>query len=89
MTTKHVNASAMATSVNTIDDIFDVFGGTSAFAHVIERGQSTASEMRRRGSIPVEHWPKLIESEKGRALNITSDLLVTLHINRSEQRAAQ
>jgi hypothetical protein len=45
----------------TVSDIFDALGGPAAFARALElKGGSTASEMKRRGSIPVEYWPRLV-----------------------------
>lgn len=50
--------------MDTINDIFDVFGGNAAVARVLGVGASTASEMKRRESIPVEHWPALVDEAK-------------------------
>ena len=48
--------------MRSVTDIIDAFGGNSKFAAVIGKGASTASEMRRRKSIPVDYWPRLIEA---------------------------
>jgi hypothetical protein len=50
--------------MNTISDIFDVFGGNAAVARILGVGASTASEMKRRESIPVEYWPALVDEAK-------------------------
>lgn len=50
--------------MNTINDIFDVFGGNAAVARILSVGPSTASEMKRRESIPVEYWPALVDEAK-------------------------
>ena len=50
--------------MKTISDIFNVFGGPAAVARVLNVGQSTASEMKRRESIPVEYWPDLVDEAK-------------------------
>lgn len=60
--------------MRTVDDIFDRAGGTTAFAKMIDIKPSAASEMRRRGSIPVRYWPAVI-----RVLDIDSDQLVAVH----------
>lgn len=43
-----------------VSDIFDVFGGNASVGRIIGVAPSTASEMKRRESIPVEYWPKLV-----------------------------
>lgn len=46
--------------MQTVGDIIDSFGGNSTFARVLGlKGASTASEMRRRGSIPGEYWHQI------------------------------
>ncbi|MDQ0320011.1 hypothetical protein QO002_002149 [Pararhizobium capsulatum DSM 1112] len=50
--------------MNTVSDIFDVFGGNAAVARILGVGASTASEMKRRESIPVEYWPALVDEAK-------------------------
>lgn len=47
-----------------VDDIFEAFGGNAAVARVLKVGPSTASEMKRRESIPVEYWPALVDEAK-------------------------
>lgn len=65
--------------MNTVPEIIDAFGGNSRFAEVIGKQPSTASEMRRRKSIPVTYWPILVGSEKGRKEGLTYDKLVAAH----------
>jgi hypothetical protein len=67
--------------MNTVEDVFLGFEGTSAFAGALGLNLSTASEMRRRSSIPVRYWPKLIEAARERSIEgITNDSLVAMHI---------
>lgn len=47
-----------------VGDIFELFGGNAAVARVLGVGPSTASEMKRRESIPVEYWPALVDAAK-------------------------
>ena len=63
-----------------IEQLFDDLGGTSAVARIISVGQSTASEMKRRRSIPVEYWPAIVGSDRGREKAITNDRLVAAHV---------
>lgn len=50
--------------MQTVNDIFHVFGGNAAVAKVLGVGASTASEMKRRESIPVEYWPALVDEAR-------------------------
>lgn len=66
--------------MNTVEDVFVGFGGTSAFAGAMGLNLSTASEMRRRSSIPVRYWPKLVAVALERDINgVTNDSLVKMH----------
>ena len=69
--------------METVHDIIEALGGTSAFGRAIGVKQSTASEMKRRASIPVEHWPKLILAAKETGKIITNDELVEMHLRRA------
>lgn len=63
-----------------VDDIFIKLGGTGAVARIIDVKHSAASEMRRRGSIPVRYWPMLIEGARASGVAIDSDILMSVHI---------
>lgn len=65
--------------MNTVTDIFDQCGGTSAFARMLGVGTSTAGEMKRRQSIPVEYWPRLVRAAHSQGVEITNDILVQVH----------
>lgn len=67
--------------MHTVEEIFVKLGGTGAVAKAIDVGHSTASEMRRRKSIPVKYWPALIKTaqDKGEK-SVDTDLLVRVHI---------
>lgn len=67
-----------------IHDIFDVLGGPAAVARELRIKPSTASEMKRRGSIPAEYWAELAAiAERRRHPEINADLLAALHARRS------
>lgn len=66
--------------MNTIEEIFIAMGGTGAFAKAIGVKHSTASEIRRRKSIPVRYWPALIASADLMDVSIDNDLLVRVHV---------
>lgn len=64
----------------TVSKIFDDFGGPAKVAAALEVRPSTASEMKRRGSIPVDYWPKLIEAARERGLKgVSADTLMKIH----------
>jgi hypothetical protein len=60
--------------------LFAAFGGTSAVARILNVGTSTASEMKRRGSVPVEHWPALIAAAPAAKIKgVTPEALMAMH----------
>lgn len=69
-----------AIPMRTVAEVFDDLGGPTALGRLIEVNASTANEMKRRGSIPAKHWPKL-ELEAGRAGHnwCTSGYLARVH----------
>ena len=73
--------------MHSVDDIFRELGGTGAVAKIIDVKQSAASEMRRRGSIPVRYWPQLVSGAASAGVTIDNDFLVNLHAH-SPERAA-
>lgn len=71
-----------------VDEIFEKLGGTTAFARAVEIKPSAASEMRRRGSIPVRYWPRLISVAKEHEFVLTNDMLVNMHVLRERAISA-
>lgn len=53
-----------ADSLRTVPDLIDAFGGPTAFSKVIEKGPSTASEMKRAARIDVTYWPKIVAAAR-------------------------
>lgn len=50
----------------TVPDIINNLGGPTIFARIIQCGRvSVATEMSRRGSIPVKYWPDIIKASNG------------------------
>lgn len=70
-----------ANKLQTVDDVFRAFGGPTAVARALDlRGPSTASEMKRRGSIPVEYWRRLCEAAPEYDVQgLTYEKLVAMH----------
>ncbi|WP_276200602.1 hypothetical protein [Chelatococcus sp. XZ-Ab1] len=70
----------MFLAMQTIADIFDAFGGSSAVARVLGVGASTASEMKRRGNIPPKYWMGIVEGAKRLDLpGVTYEALAKIH----------
>jgi hypothetical protein len=78
----------MENGFNTVPELIDALGGTTLFARLLGSKISTASEMKRRGTIHVRYWPALIKSEKARALGLTAELLMELHARGAAQSVA-
>jgi hypothetical protein len=71
--------------MNSVPELIDAFGGPTAFSRVIEKGPSTASEMKRSRSIGIQYWPKVIEAAAERGLQgVTTDLLMRIHLREKE-----
>ena len=71
--------------MKTVPDIIDHLT-LPVVAMGLNVGYSTASEMKRRASIPVKYWPDLVAlCKQKRIKGVNYDLLVTLH---SEKGAA-
>lgn len=67
--------------MNTIGALIDAFGGNTKFAAVIGKNASTASEMKRRDSIPIDYWPLIIEAASERGISgIDADRLMRMHL---------
>jgi hypothetical protein len=71
-----------------VGEIIDALGGSTAVARIIGKGPSTVSEMKRRGSVPVEYWPSLVaaaadaelaDRDRRQPFNLTNDMLVDAH----------
>lgn len=63
----------------TISALFSALGGTGAVADLLGVGQSTASEMKRRGSVPVRHWHRIIGAKDRNGHELTLEDLHNLH----------
>lgn len=67
-------------NMNTISDIIETLGGNAALAADLKTGASTVSEMKRRGSIPVKHWPALLQRAQGMGVELTEKQLMDAHV---------
>lgn len=74
--------------MDTVEAVFKKFGGPAAFSRAIGIKPSAASEMKRRASIPVEYWQKLVAAAKERGVHeLTYEKLVKLHSKQKESAA--
>lgn len=62
-----------------VADIFETFGGPAALGRIIGKRASTASEMKRRRSIPTKYWIAIIEEGKNQGLDITEAVILAAH----------
>ena len=67
--------------MNTIADIINTLGGNAEVARMCSKTPSWASECKRRGSIPVEYWPRLIEVAHERGISLSADVLMRVHFD--------
>lgn len=70
--------------MDTVSEIFKELGGSSRVARILGVGQSTASMMKHRGFIPVDHWPRLVESREAKRLGISAEVLMRVNARRSQ-----
>lgn len=65
----------------TVTDLFAAFGGPAEVARALSVKPSTASEMKRRRSVPVAHWPALVRAAADRGVDgVSYDVLVAMHV---------
>lgn len=78
-------------SPKTVDDVFEAFGGPSAFSRVLElKGSSTGSEMKRRGRISVGLWPRIIQLASERNIDwLTYECLALMHARKAQSADGQ
>lgn len=79
-------------SRRTVSDLFDAFGGTSAIARIIGKGQSTAGEMKRSGNIGTRYWPAIIAAARERGADfdwVTPEALMLMHAPQAQPEAAE
>lgn len=72
--------------MQSIEAIFDKLGGTGKAAAAINVKPTAASEMKRRKSIPVKYWDRVIAACKQKNIKgISYETLVRLHSRDSAQ----
>ena len=64
-----------------IQDIFAIWPSISVMASELEQLPDTVSRWRKKGRIPVDVWPKIIETAARREILITAAQLMNLNVN--------
>lgn len=67
----------------TISELIDAFGGPTRFAKIINKNPSTASEMKRSGSIRVDYWPTIVAAaplQEKPIPGVTLESIARMHI---------
>lgn len=64
-----------------VSELIDAFGGATEFSKILSlKAPSTASEMKRSGSIRPRYWPKIIEAAPALGIEgIDADRLMRMH----------
>ena len=64
--------------LTTVDDVLALWETPKALSDDLGTIYVTAQLMKRRGSIGVDHWPKLIELLAARGYSVTTDELLVM-----------
>lgn len=71
----------MIDSPTSVPDLIDAFGGPAAFARVIRKGPSTASEQKRSGRIDVVYWDLIIAAASAAGIpGVSWETLGRMHV---------
>jgi hypothetical protein len=72
-----------------IADMIEKFGGNTSFAEVLGKRPSTVSEMKRRGSVPVEYWPRIVAAAQQLGMQgLSYEALVQMHVSHTAARVS-
>ena len=72
--------------MHSVSSLFERLGGPTKVARLLDVGVTTASEMKRRGSIPVRYWPKLVSAcEAHGVFGVDYKRLVEIHASGAAQ----
>ena len=66
-------------AMNNIPDIVEGLGGATALAEHLGMAMTTVASWKARHSIPVEHWPKLLEIATSQGIDLSYEQLVHIH----------
>ena len=66
-------------AMNNIPDIIEGLGGATALAEQLAIPMTTVASWKGRQSIPVEHWPRLLEIATSQGIGLSYEQLVHIH----------
>ena len=69
--------------------IFDDLNGPAAVARLLGVKSSTASEMKRRKSIPMRYWSNIISALHQKGIQIDEATLVRMHLGTKDSSVEQ
>lgn len=76
--------------INNILDVFQLFDTNVDMARAINVSPSGVSEMKRRKSIPVEHWPLIVREAKKRGReDVTMEKLAVISAKAARSKSRQ
>ena len=73
--------------MESVAEIIDALGGSTAFGVICgftKNPGARGSDMRQRESIPVVYWPRIVEAAQARGIPIDSNVLMRVHLTRTE-----
>jgi hypothetical protein len=77
------------TTPRTVSELIDAFGGPTEFAKVIDKNPSTASEMKRSGSIRISYWPMIVRAAPNCGIRgVTLESIALMHLPTQRRGAA-
>jgi hypothetical protein len=65
--------------MNNIPNIIQCLGGATALAEQLGIPMTTVASWKQRQSIPVEHWPRLLEIATSQGIDLSYEQLVHIH----------
>jgi hypothetical protein len=72
--------------MRSVSNLFETLGGPTKVATFLDVGVTTASEMKRRGSIPVKYWPRLVAACEQHGIDgLNYERLVAMHTTEAAQ----
>lgn len=70
----------MAKHPKTFDELLSLWETPKDLSLALDVPYVTAQQMKRRKTVSVEHWPKLIELTKARGVQITAEDLLKMKV---------
>jgi len=70
----------MAKHPKTFDDILSLWASPKELSLALDVPYVTAQQMKRRKSVGIDHWPRLIELAGERGMKITADDLLKMKV---------